>query len=103
MLKTMLSTSVILFCVIGIEAPMRKRPYRRRASTSADPIAEPLSNRELDVLRLLATGRSTREIARALVLAESTVKMHLKHLYSKLSVHNRVQAITQAQTRQLLE
>jgi ATP/maltotriose-dependent transcriptional regulator MalT len=82
---------------------MYKRPYRQQTPASAEPIAEPLSKRELDVLRLLASGRSTREIARALVLAESTVKMHLKHLYDKLAVHNRVQAITQAQARQLLE
>jgi len=81
---------------------MRKQPYRRRPLASAEPIAERLSKREIDVLRLLAAGRSTREIARVLVLAESTVKMHLKHLYSKLAVHNRVQAIVQAQVMQLL-
>jgi LuxR family maltose regulon positive regulatory protein len=82
---------------------MYTQPYRRRTLASAEPIAEPLSNREIDVLRLLATGRSTREIAQALIIAESTVKMHLKHLYGKLSAHNRVQAITHAQARQLLE
>jgi len=57
----------------------------------------------IEVLRLLALGLSNHEIAQALVIAESTVKMHLKHLYGKLSVHNRVQAITHAQARQLLQ
>lgn len=81
---------------------MPKPPYRRRPPASVEPIAERLSKREIDVLRLLAAGRSTREIARALVIAESTVKMHLKHLYGKLAVHNRIQAIVQAQVLQLL-
>jgi LuxR family transcriptional regulator, maltose regulon positive regulatory protein len=81
---------------------MRKRPYRRRTSTSADPAAELLSRREIDVLRLLAMGRSNPEIASLLVIAESTVKMHIKHLYDKLGVHNRVEAAVQAQALRLL-
>jgi LuxR family maltose regulon positive regulatory protein len=68
----------------------------------ADPIAEPLSRREIDVLRLLAAGRSNQEIASVLVIAESTVKMHVKHLYDKLDVHNRVEAITHARALHLL-
>jgi len=61
-----------------------------------------LSRREIDVLRLLAAGRSNYEIARLLVIAESTVKMHIKHLYGKLDVHNRVEAVVQAHTLHLL-
>lgn len=80
---------------------MRKRPYRRRASSSADA-AELLSRREIDVLRLLAAGRSNTEIAGCLVIAESTVKMHIKHLYAKLDVRNRVEATIQAQVLRLL-
>ena len=72
-------------------------PYRRRMLISAERGAERLSRREIDVLRLVAAGRTNQEIARALVIAESTVKMHLKHLYSKLNVHNRVQTTTVAQ------
>ena len=63
---------------------------------------ELLSKREIDVLRLLAMGRSNQEIAQELVIAESTVKMHIKHLYGKLDVHNRVQAVAQAQRLHLL-
>jgi len=80
---------------------MRKRPYRRRASSSADPAAALLSRREIDVLRLLAAGQSNNEIARCLMIAESTVKMHIKHLYDKLDVHNRVEAAVQAQALRL--
>lgn len=81
---------------------MRKRPYRRRASSNADPVAELLSRREIDVLRLLAAGRSNPEIASLLVIAESTVKMHIKHLYNKLDVHNRVEAAVQAHALRLV-
>lgn len=82
---------------------MRKRADRRLGAHDMAGWLEPLSKREIEVLRLLALGLSNHEIAQALVIAENTVKMHLKHLYGKLSVHNRVQAITHAQARQLLQ
>jgi DNA-binding CsgD family transcriptional regulator len=64
--------------------------------------AEPLSRREIDVLRLIADGRSNKEIAQALILALSTIKMHIKHIYGKLGVKNRVQAVAQARALGLL-
>lgn len=51
-----------------------------------------LTERELDVLRLLAQGRSNKEIAQQLYLVEDTVKAHVKHILSKLGVHSRTQA-----------
>ena len=63
---------------------------------------ELLSRREIDVLRLIAVGYSNLEIADRLTITESTVKMHIKHLYGKLGVHNRVQAVVQAQASHLL-
>jgi LuxR family transcriptional regulator, maltose regulon positive regulatory protein len=79
----------------------------RRVISQIRPVAESLSKREIDVLRLLAVGYSVGysnlEIAQALVITESTVKMHLKHLYGKLDVHNRLQAVAQAQALQLIE
>ena len=63
--------------------------------------AEPLSRREIDVLRLMADGQSNQEIAQTLILAISTIKMHIKHIYGKLGVRNRVQAVAQARTRGL--
>ena len=65
--------------------------------------AEALSPREMDVLRLLANGRSNQEIAQMLVVALNTVKMHIKHIYRKLGVKNRVQAGAQARGLGLLE
>jgi LuxR family transcriptional regulator, maltose regulon positive regulatory protein len=65
--------------------------------------AEPLSARELDVLRLLSDGRSNAEIARNLFVEQSTVKTHLIHLYRKLNVSSRTQAISRARTLGLLD
>ena len=52
-----------------------------------------LTEREVDVLCLLAEGISNKQIAERLVVAPSTVKQHLKNIYGKLDVHNRTQAV----------
>jgi WD40 repeat protein/DNA-binding CsgD family transcriptional regulator/transcriptional regulator with XRE-family HTH domain len=57
---------------------------------------EPLSEREREVLRLLAQGASTQEIAQQLGVAVSTVKTYLKGIYGKLHVHSRAQAVARA-------
>lgn len=59
-------------------------------------LAEPLTERELEVLRLLARGRSNREIAEHLVLAEGTVKNHVTHILGKLGVPDRTRAALKA-------
>lgn len=66
------------------------------------PLLEPLSERELTILRLIATGRSNQEIADMLVVAVSTVKSHINHLYGKLGVTRRTQAIAIARELGLL-
>ena len=55
-----------------------------------------LSPRELEVLNVLATGKSTKEIARQLYLSEPTVKTHLANIYRKLEVNNRISAVSVA-------
>ncbi len=59
-------------------------------------MGKPLSAREREVLRLLAQGRSNHEIARQLVVAVSTIKTHLHHLFAKLQASDRLQAVTRA-------
>jgi non-specific serine/threonine protein kinase len=61
-----------------------------------------LTDAEIQVLQLLTTGRTTREIATDLVVAVSTVDRHLTHIYQKLGVRNRAEAITVALQRRLV-
>jgi two-component system NarL family response regulator len=62
---------------------------------------EPLSEREMEVLRLLVKGLSNQEIAGALFIAESTVKFHVNHILSKLNAADRTQAVITALKRGL--
>ena len=66
------------------------------------PLVEPLSERELEVLRVLATGLSNKEIAETLFIAVGTVKQHLKSIYGKLGVHSRTEAAHRARDLGLL-
>jgi LuxR family maltose regulon positive regulatory protein len=66
------------------------------------PLVEPLTAREIDVLRLLALGLPNREIADRLVISLGTVKRHTGNIYGKLGVDNRTQAILRAQELGLL-
>jgi len=66
------------------------------------PLLDPLTERELEVLSLLARGASNSEIAQRLVLTVDTVKRHVTHIFSKLEARNRVQAVERARTLGLL-
>jgi len=61
-----------------------------------------LTLRELDVLKLIATGKSNKEIGSALQIAEVTVKLHVGHILTKLKVNDRTQAVTVALQRGIL-
>ncbi|MDG4832956.1 response regulator transcription factor [Solwaraspora sp. WMMD1047] len=60
------------------------------------PASEPLSQRELEVLTLIAQGSTNREAARQLFISEATVKTHLLHAYAKLGVNDRAAAVAAA-------
>jgi len=68
----------------------------RRAVAAPPGLAEPLTDRELEVLRLLAAGRSNQRIAHDLVVALDTVKTHVTHILGKLGAANRTEAAARA-------
>ena len=67
-----------------------------QAPPRPQPLAEPLSERENDILRLVVTGASNKEIAAVLVITEGTVKNHLTNILAKLGVRDRTQAALKA-------
>ena len=73
------------------------------SASLAQDLIHPLSERELDVLRLLATGLGNREIGDLLFITENTIKTHVVHIIGKLGVSDRVQAAVWAARHGLLE
>ena len=67
------------------------------------PAETALSPREVDVLTWVAKGSSNKEIARSLHISEATVKSHLLHIFSKLGVNDRTQAVTLAMQKGIIE
>ena len=78
-----------------------ERDASRTATTGAG-LSEPLSERELEVLALVAAGKTNQEIAKELFVALSTVKTHIKNIYGKLDARNRTQALARARELGLL-
>jgi len=75
---------------------------QRALGSDVSLLVEPLSERESEVLRLIAAGLSNREIAEELVIAFSTAKWHASNIYGKLGVRSRTQAISRARELNLL-
>jgi DNA-binding NarL/FixJ family response regulator len=74
----------------------------KRSGGASVSITEPLSERELEILRLIGQGASNREIASALYLAEGTVKNHVTNILGKLDVRDRTQAALKAKDSGLI-
>ena len=76
---------------------------RQEISLPAEPLDEPLSEREIEVMRLLASGRTNREISHELYISRGTVKAHAANIYRKLDVHNRAEMVNRAKALGLLD
>ena len=83
-----------LLSAFPVAEPAQADPSETQASNSE--LVEPLSERELEVLELIAEGLTNPEIASRLFLSLHTIKAHTHNIYGKLGVHNRTQAVTRA-------
>ena len=76
---------------------------KTKANVAPDSLdAASLTNREIEVLRLIATGATNREVADSLVISEGTVKNHLSNIFSRLGLRDRTQAVMFAREHGLL-
>ena len=84
------------------EAVLSPSVATRLVSQVREPVREPLSQRELEVLEMVAHGSTNREAAHRLYISEATVKTHLLHVYAKLGVNDRAAAVAAAFERGIL-
>jgi LuxR family maltose regulon positive regulatory protein len=78
-------------------------PHKIQSTEQSPLINEPLSERELQVLRLLESPLTSTEIGRELYLSQNTIRTHMRNIYSKLAVHGRIEAIQKAREIGLLK
>ena len=71
-------------------------PRQPTSVVQAEELAEPLNDRESQILKLIAQGLSNREIAEQLMIGVGTVKWHINNLFGKLGVHSRTLALARA-------
>lgn len=93
----------VLLSGVVADKILKESQQRTVQEPALDEIAEPLTPRELEVLELVAGGKTNNEIAESLVIAEGTVKNHLKNIFEKLHLRNRTQVAVYAVRRGLVE
>jgi DNA-binding NarL/FixJ family response regulator len=87
----------------AITRSMASRLFKHVGQPVQPKIDQILSERELEVLKLVSVGKTNREVAREMSISENTVKFHLKNIMLKLNVSNRTEAVMVAITRELLK
>lgn len=99
-----MASQALLMCVLqeGIGQAEYENNHNNHPAM-LNELNEPLTERELEVLALLAAGLSNKEIAEHLVIAIGTVKVHVKNIFAKLKVNRRTKAIAQAKELRLLD
>ena len=93
----------LLDCIRKVNSGETSVPTALAAKLAESMSSEPLTGREQDVLGLLAKGKSNKEIGTHLYITETTVKSHLRSIFSKLNVLSRTEAITTASRRGLVQ
>jgi LuxR family maltose regulon positive regulatory protein len=104
LLRRVASRGVARACAHRLLDALNRTVAKQEQAATPDhfPLVEPLTEREMEVLRLMAAGLSNREIAEELILAMGTVKAHLHNIYGKLDVRGRTQAAARARELRLL-
>ena len=87
----------------GVAAKLLDRFAKLSRESAQAGRPEQLSERELEVLRLMATGAPNKEIAATLTISESTAKTHVANIFQKLDVKDRTEAVTQAVQRGIIK
>jgi DNA-binding NarL/FixJ family response regulator len=92
----------LLDTIRSVHAGKRRLPAAVAQKLAEHMADEPISPRELEVLSLMAAGKRNKEIASELLIAEDTVKMHVRNILSKLQVNDRTEAVTIALRRGII-
>jgi DNA-binding NarL/FixJ family response regulator len=85
------------------EAPPTPEPTSQQPEQREEPEGKKLSARETEILQLIAKGVSNSEAATTLTLSKATIRTHLEHIYRKLEVTNRVEAVTEGLRKGLIQ
>jgi two-component system NarL family response regulator len=93
----------LLDCIRKVHAGETCIPPVLGAKLAARVSGDSLTSREIDILKLLAKGRSNKEIGSDLLISEATVKSHIRNMFTKLHVMSRTEAIAAANQRGLLQ
>jgi ATP/maltotriose-dependent transcriptional regulator MalT len=101
-LDTLVAGLLVALSAPILPAEERSSPASQSRARPEQPLIDPLSERELEVLGLIAEGLTNREIAERLIVVVGTVKAHTSNIYSKLGVANRTQAVVRARELDIL-
>jgi two-component system NarL family response regulator len=93
----------LMNCIRRVHAGETCIPVHLAAKLAGRVSGETLSEREIEVLKLMAQGKSNKEIGSALLISEGTVKSHVKSIFAKMNVLNRTQAVATASQRGLIQ
>ena len=88
---------------VGEAPPAAPEPTAATAVPAIEPEGKKLSGRETEILQLIAKGVSNSEAATMLNLSKATIRTHLEHIYRKLEVTNRVEAVTEGLRKGLIQ